>query len=65
MADWQAGTYGTIADNAPTPNPATNLPIVICASEYSVAVWMAQPMVKMPDQAKMEALRPNLSAVKA
>ncbi len=40
-------------------------PTVICTIERMVAVWMAVPMVKIPDQMRMEPRRPKRSEVKA
>ena len=54
-----------VPERAPTPNPATNLPIVICTIEYSVPVWTATPTVKIADHKRMDPRRPNLSEVKA
>lgn len=40
-------------------------PTVIWTIERMVAVWMAVPTVKMPDQMRMEPRRPKRSEVKA
>ena len=54
-----------LPDSAPTPRPATKRPIVICANENVVPVWIAVPAVKMADQSRMEPRRPHRSAVNA
>ena len=54
-----------MADMAPTPSPATKRPMVICASDVEVAVWIATPTVKIADQKRIEPLRPHPSEVNA
>ena len=59
------GQNDGIPDIAPTPKPAINLPIVICAREKPVPVCTAQPTVKIAAQKRIEPFRPMRSEVKA
>ncbi len=54
-----------VPERAPTPKPAMNRPMVIWTIEKVVAVWMATPMVNIPDQSRMDPRRPKRSEVKA
>ena len=57
--------FANTPESAPTPSPAIKRPIVICASEVVVPVWMAVPTVKIADQMRMDPFLPRLSDVNA
>jgi hypothetical protein len=56
---------GTSSDKAPTPRPATNLPIMTWYQADTAAIWMTKPTEVTRHQKLMEGRRPTLSAIGA
>lgn len=53
---------GHAALKAPTPKPATSLPIMTCSQVLKAVTWMMVPTLKTMHSTLIAHLRPNLSA---